>query len=82
MPSAIEGHPSNSELESIVEPVKVQLEISETRECDHTAEVEPQIIPAIMEEAPGQIEEDRSVLAVLQVRQLLSPSSYLLTVNS
>ena len=40
----------------------------ETRESDPTIEVEPQIIPAIMEESPAQIEEDRPDLAALQVR--------------
>ena len=77
--SAMEVH-SNFQLESTVEPVIVQLENPEARECDRTAEVEPQIIPTIMEESPVQIEEDRSVLAVVQVRKLLL-SSYLLTVN-
>ena len=70
--------PTNSRLEPIVEPVKAQLEIPE--ESDRTAEVDPQIIPANMEESPAQVEEDRPVLVALQVRQLLS-SSYLLTVK-
>ena len=72
--------PSNFHLESTVDSVKAQLEIHEAGEGDLTAEVEPQIIPAIMEESPVQIEEDRPVLAAPQVRQLLS-SSYLLTVK-
>ena len=72
--------PTNSQLESTVEPVKAQLETPEMGESNRTAEVEPQIIPVIMEESPAQIEEDRPVLAALQVRQLLS-SSYLLTVK-
>jgi hypothetical protein len=75
--SAMEVLPTNSQLELTVKPVKVQLEIPEAGESDHTAEVEPQII---MEESPAEIEEDRPVLAVLQVRQLLS-SAYLLTLN-
>ena len=70
--SAMESLPSNSELESTLEPVKVQLEIPEARESDRTAEVELQIIPAIMEEAPAQIDEDKPVLTALQVRHLLS----------
>ena len=61
--------PTNSRLESTVEPV--QLEISESREID----VEPQIIPAIMKESPAQIEEDKPVLEALQVRYL--PPSFL-----
>ena len=81
LPSAMEVLPSNSELESTVEPVKVQLEILETRENDRNAEVESQIIPAVVEESPAQIEEGKPVLAAIQVRQLLSSSSYLLTVN-
>jgi hypothetical protein len=75
--SSIEIFPTDSQLESTVEPVKAQLEIPEAGESDHTAEVEPQIV---MEELPAEIEEDRPVLATLQVRQLLS-SSYLLTVE-
>ena len=73
--------PFNSKLESTVEPVKVHPEIPETRECDCTPEVEPQIIPEVVEKSPAQIEEDKPVLAALQVRQLLSSSSYLLTAN-
>ena len=69
---------TNSQLESAVEPVEAQLEIPEAEESDRNAEVEPQIIPAIMEESLAQAEEDRPVLADLQVRQLLSPF-YLLT---
>jgi hypothetical protein len=72
--------PANSQLESIVEPVKTQLEIPEVGESDTIAEVEPQIIPAINEEIPAQIEEDSPVLSSLQVRELLS-SSFLLTVK-
>jgi hypothetical protein len=70
----MEVHSTNSQLESIVEPVKEQLEIPETREINRTVEVEPQIIPAIVEESPAQIEEDKPVLEALQVRQL-PPSS-------
>ena len=70
--------PTNSQIESAVEPVEAQLEMPEAGESDRTAEVEPQNIPAIVEESPAQIEEDRPVLA--EVRQLLS-SSYLLTVK-
>ena len=77
--SAMKVIPTNSRLESTVEPVKAQLEIPEAGESDRTFEVEPQIIPAIMEESPAQVEADRPVPADLQVRQLLS-SSYLLTV--
>ena len=73
--------PTNSQLETTVEPVKAHLEIPEAGESDRTADVEPQIIPPIVEEPPAQIEEDRPVLAALQVRQLLSSSSYLLTVK-
>lgn len=65
--------------EKLVEPVKAQLEalsIPETEESDRTAEVDPQAIPAIMEESTAQIEEDRPV----QVMQSLS-SSCLLTVK-
>ena len=69
--------PTNSHLESVVEPVGAQLEIPEAEESDRTAEVEPQIISAIMEEPLAQTEEDRPVVADLQVRQLLS-SFYLL----
>jgi hypothetical protein len=76
--SAMEVLSANFQLESTVEPVKAQLEIAEAGESDRTDEVEPQIIPAISEEIPAQIEEDRPVLA--EVRQLLS-SSYLLTVK-
>ena len=69
--------------ENSVEPVKAQpeaLSIPETEESGRSAEVDPQIIPAIMEESPAQIEEDRPVLAALQVMQSLS-SSCLLTVK-
>ena len=62
--------PTDFHLESTAEPVEAQLEIPEAKESDRTAEVEPQIIPAVMEESPGQIEEDRPVLAALQVGQL------------
>jgi hypothetical protein len=47
---------------------------SEVGESDRLTEIEPQIIPAIMEESPSQIEEHRPDLTVLQVRQLLSLS--------
>jgi hypothetical protein len=72
--SAMELLPTNSHLESIVGPV----EVPGTVESDRTAEVEPQTIPAIVEESPAQIEEDRPVLE--EVRQSLS-SLYLLTVK-
>jgi hypothetical protein len=68
--SAMEVLPTNSQLELLVQPVISQLEISDAAESDTAAEVEPQIIPAIMEESPAQIEEERPVLA--EVRQLLS----------
>ena len=49
--------------------------LSEVGEESHRlTEVEPQIIPTIMEEPPAQIEEDRPDVAALQVRQL-PPSS-------
>jgi hypothetical protein len=66
---------ANLQLDSTVEPVIAQPEITEAGESDRTVEVDPQTILAIMEEAPAQIEEDRPVLA--EVRQLLS-SLYLL----
>ena len=58
---------TNSRLESTVEPVKVQLEIPESGET----EVEPQIIPAIIEESPAQMDKDKPVLQV----RYLPPSS-------
>ena len=64
--------PTNSRLESTVEPAEVQLEMTETRESDRLTEVEPQITPSIMEESPAQIEEDKQVLVALQVRPLIS----------
>lgn len=73
--------PTNSRLESTVEPAEVQLEMTETRESDRLTEVEPQITPSIMEESPAQIEEDKQVLVALQVRLLISSISYLLTVK-
>ena len=73
--------PTNSWLESTVEPAEVQLEMTETRESDRLTEVEPQITPSIMEESPAQIEEDKQVLVALQVRLLISSISYLLTVK-
>ena len=81
--SAEEALPTNSQLESTtVDPVKTQLEIPEAGESDRTAEVEPHILPAVMEESPAEIKEDRPVLAAPQVRQLLlSYHLYLLTVN-
>ena len=72
---AVEVLLTNSQQDSVIEPVKAQLEIPEAGESDRTAEVEP------MEESPAQIEEDRVVLTALQVRQLYHPSSYLLTVK-
>ena len=73
---------TNSQLESTADPVETQLEIPEAGESDRTAEVEPHIISAIMEEAPAEIKEDRPVLGAPQVRQLLpSYHLYLLTVN-
>ena len=75
--SAMEILPTNSQLESTAEPVKVQLALPEAGESDNTAEVKPQIIPAIVEESPTQFEEDRPVL---QVGQLLLLHFYLLTV--
>ena len=78
--SAIEVDSANSQLESSVEPIKEQLEIPELRERDRTVEIEPQIIPAIMEESPTQIEEDKAVPEALKVSQLLSSLSYLLIV--
>ena len=57
-----------------VHSTNAQLEPTETREINRTVEVEPQIIPAIVEESPAQIEEDKPVLEALQVRQL-PPSS-------
>ena len=77
----MEVHSTDSQLESTAEPVEMQLEVLEAKESDRTAEIEPQIIPAITEESPTQIEEEKPVLAVLQVRQLLSSSCYLLTVH-
>ena len=72
--------PTNSQLESTVEPVEAELEIPEAGErSDTTAEAEPQIISPITEDTPTQIEEDRLVLATLQVRELLF-SFHLLTV--
>jgi hypothetical protein len=76
--SSVEILPTKSQLDLTVEPVKAQLQILEAGESDHSAEIEPQIV---MEELPAEIEEDRPVLAALQVRQLLSSSSYLLTVK-
>ena len=73
--------PTNSRLESTVEPAEVQLEMTETRESDRLTEVEPQITPSIMEESPARIEEDKQVLVALQVRLLISSISYLLTVK-
>ena len=70
--SAMEELPTNSRLESTVETVEVQLEMPEARESDHLTEVEPQITPAIVEESPAQIEEDKPVLVALQVRPLIS----------
>jgi hypothetical protein len=70
--------PANFQLDSTNEPVIAQLDIPEAGESDRTAEVDPQTIPEIMEEALAHIEEDRTVLA--EVRQLLS-SLYLLTVK-
>ena len=77
----MEMHSTNSGLESTVEPLEVQLEIPEARESDLTAGVAPQIISANIGESPTQIEEEKPDLTILQVRQLLSSSSYLLTVN-
>ena len=68
----MEELPTNSRLESTVETVEVQLELPEARESDHLTEVEPQITPAIVEESPAQIEEDKPVLVALQVRPLIS----------
>jgi hypothetical protein len=68
-------HSTNSQLESAVEPVEVLLDVLEARESDRIAEAEPQIIPAIVDESPVQVEEDTPVLAALQVRQLLSSHS-------
>jgi hypothetical protein len=48
-------------LDSIVEPVVAQLEITEAGESDRTVEVEPQIMPAIIEEIPFQMEEEDPV---------------------
>ena len=49
--------------------------LSEVGESHRLTEVEPQIIPTIMEKSPpAQIEEDRPDLAALQVRQLPPPS--------
>ena len=73
--SAIEVDSANSQLESSVEPIKEQLEIPELRERDRTVEIEPQIIPAIMEESPTQIEEDKAVPEALKVSRLLSSLS-------
>lgn len=70
------GHEIKTEgSSSIKEGVAVQdSSLSDGGEGDRTAEVEPRIIPAITEESPAQIEEDRPVLAALEVRQL-PPSS-------
>lgn len=46
----------------------MQLEIPESGESERTAEVEPQVIQAIMDESPAQVEEGNPVLAALQVR--------------
>ena len=76
--SAMEVLPANFQLDSTVEPIITQLEIPEAGESDATAKVEPQILPAIVEDSPAQIDVDRPVLA--EVRQLLS-SLDLLTVK-
>ena len=55
--SAMEMLPANFQLDSTVEPVIDQLDIPDAGESDRTAEVEPQIIPAIIEEIPAQMEE-------------------------
>ena len=54
---------------------------SEAGESDRIVVVEPQIIPAIKEESPAQIEEERPDLAALQVRHLSASSPLLLIVN-
>ena len=72
---------TNSQLESTVNPVEMELEIPEVGESDPTAKVEPQIVPSIVEEPPARFEEDRPVLAVPEVRQLITSHLYLLIVN-
>jgi len=66
-----------------VEPVKTQFEalsLPVAEESDCTAGVEPQIIPATTEESPAQIDEERPILATLQVRQSLSSSCLLIVI--
>jgi hypothetical protein len=52
--SAMEVLQANLQLDSTVEPVIAQLEIPEVGESDRAVEVEPQIIPAIIEEIPSR----------------------------